>query len=169
MDSDSFDKWFAGFFDGEGSIAKGKFIRTLLVAQSLNPKRPVKQLFDKIKQQYGGIIYINIIQNGKYLDQVIWKITKREKVKEVIRRILPFIILRRKDLKEVLSFYDACQRQRRYVDENLLYSNKSCCKVGGEMGCAGSTVWRMRKMKRNYYRKSNPINGKKHQLKEIKG
>jgi len=109
MNTDSFDKWFAGFFDGEGCIGKFKHTRSLRVSQSLNPERPVKKLFDKIKEQYGGMVRLNIAKEKRHLNQLEWTVYKRDKVREIIRRILPFSILRKRDLEKVLSFYDACQ------------------------------------------------------------
>lgn len=76
MITNGFDKWFAGFFDGEGTIEKRMSCRGLSVSQSLNPERPVKQLFKKIKKQYGG--YINTVKTKeKYRNQLQWRIIKK--------------------------------------------------------------------------------------------
>ena len=43
--SNKFDIWFAGFFDGEGSIHKAKYSRGLQIGQALNSERPVKKFY----------------------------------------------------------------------------------------------------------------------------
>ena len=153
--SKDFDAWFAGFFDGEGSIDKSKFCRSLKIAQALTPDRNTVETFHKIKEMYrGNLTYYQPNYIGS-LRQIEWRITKREDVKRVINIILPFIKLREKDLRLVLDFYKTCATQRKYMDINILYSNKSYKKIGKDLGCSATTICRMRQEKRNYFMERN--------------
>lgn len=90
------------------------------IGQSLNSKRPIKKLFNKIKQEYGGNLFIENRRSLNHLDFLKWNLTKRELVERAIARILSYIVVRKIDLNMVLEFYKTHSRQKIYVDNTML-------------------------------------------------
>jgi len=147
----AFHAWFAGFFDGEGTIGKRKTGAELKIAQALKSERNVMETFIMIQKTYGGKLTYPKTYSINHSQCILWRLGKRVEIKKLINNILPFIKLRKKDLKGVLDFYRNRPTREVFVNTNILYSDKSQKQISLELGCSQKTVCKMLKKGRKYY------------------
>lgn len=143
-----FDKWFAGFFDGEGCIHKDHNRRGLSIVQTIQPHRNVKKLFNKIKKYYGG--NVSFYLRSPNLNIVQWRVLKSFLVTKTIKRILKYTIIRKFDLKNCLKYLKN-NPTITYVNKRILFSKQPLMTIAKKLGCSYCAVWYMRKEKRNFY------------------
>jgi len=148
-----FHAWFAGFFDGEGTIDNNKkYSKSLKIVQAIKPNRSVRMIFYKIQKTYGGSLFYVQPKNPKHYLAICWRLGRRAKIEKLIANVIPFIKFRKKDLEAILGSYQEAITQRKFVENHILYSNQSLKQIGQQAGCSATTICRMRKQKRNYFR-----------------
>jgi len=111
-------------FDGEGTIWYLKKSSICLeIRQGLNPNRPVRNLFNKIKRHYGSTLFVTRKKGTNRLHTMGWRIIKKEDVIYVINKILPYVELRKKDLENVLAHFKNTKTQNIRVIIKVLPPN----------------------------------------------
>ena len=99
--------WFVGIIEGEGSInahinSKSGYLCTELTVSSTD-----EDLIDRLHSIYPGKSeYVKEYKNH-YKTQWIWSVTKREDIRTVVNKILPYMMNRRANkMKEVIEMFN---------------------------------------------------------------
>ena len=110
----------AGIFDGEGSlyayIAGGSDRTSLVFGVSIGQKNDV--LLYWLKERFGGGVY----RSKSYIPR--WVVTTN-KAAEFLRIIRPYLVVRGKDVDEILQIYENRLMKDRSILERLLRERKS--------------------------------------------
>ena len=95
--------WFAGFWEGEGSLFRVKSRNyTMSVCQAIREDRTTEECFKIIQKKLGGYLHFYKHQNERYLVRYDWFLYERLKIKAVLYKILPYLLIRKKDVLNAL-------------------------------------------------------------------
>lgn len=104
--------WFVGIIEGEGSInahinKKSGYLCTELTVSSTD-----EDLIDRLHSIYPGKSkYVKEYKNH-YKTQWIWSLTKREDIRTVVGKILPYMMNRRASkMREVIDIFNQYEKQ----------------------------------------------------------
>jgi len=102
--------WFAGFFDGEGCFSIEYYINKkgekrprrvdLFIGQSGDKGL---KICEEIRSVLGGKIRINSRKEGSWNPCYIWHISNREGVIKIAEAILPYLKVKKEEVKEKLK------------------------------------------------------------------
>ncbi len=106
MNDNDFFIWFCGFFDGEGCFNKtGKYIG-LDVVQTLRKNREVLKTFKRIKKLFGGTLLVVRSKKENTNHSIRWKLKNRILVSLMLKKMIPFLCIRRLDAIVADKFID---------------------------------------------------------------
>ena len=108
----------AGLIDGEGYIG---IIRTKPNSDDKSPRIEPKiqvtmcdrKALDYLKEVFGGTLILRASNKKKWKDRYIWTLTNKEKLREVGKKLLPFLKTKKEQIVLLLSFLDDCPSKRR--------------------------------------------------------
>ena len=104
MEDKIFNSWVAAFWEGEGSLCRRRHVGyCLTICQSINNRRSIKPIMEKIQRTFGG--HISIRNMKEYKPRVEWVLTRREDVIRFIETIYPYCYIRKTDLKDCLEYF----------------------------------------------------------------
>lgn len=155
MYNKKFDIWFAGFWEGEGTIRVRKMNKGLgseiTVSQGIHPKRNVLETFEKIKKTYGGTLSRTQHNYKNAYELITWGIYNNDGVLRMIDILLPYANIRKNQL---LDMKNKIIKERKwiktYIPDKLLFSDTSCRELGKMLDIHMSTVSHHRSAKNNY-------------------
>ena len=107
MNYKEFIIWFAGFWEGEGSIyihpkQNSFFIEVCQSITGKNRAKTVKRCFLEIKKHLGGHVY----EYSNPCKLLRWRCYKIECTKKICKDILPYLRIRKKEIKSMLAGID---------------------------------------------------------------
>ena len=99
--------WFAGFWEGEGSVymhpkQNSFFIEVCQSIDKKNRVETVKNCFSMIKKNLGGHVY----EYSNPCRLLRWRCYKKEFTRKVCNDILPYLKLRKEEIKNMLALID---------------------------------------------------------------
>ena len=99
--------WFVGIIEGEGSISAHINSKSGYLCTELTVSSTDEDLIDRLHSIYPGKSeYVKEYKNH-YKTQWIWSLTKREDIRTVINKILPYMMNRRANkMKEVIEMFN---------------------------------------------------------------
>jgi hypothetical protein len=149
MSSKEFLIWFCGFFDGEGHVPRKRNNAFLDIAQALNPDRPVKYLFNRIKKEFGGSLYIIKSKNPKHLDTIRWRMKRVHDIIDLLKKMVPYLTIRQPDALGLIEYLQLNRRRKVYVSSDDY--NKPYRTIAKKYGCSANAITHMKKGRRNYF------------------
>lgn len=93
--------YVAGFFDGDGCISSSK---NNILAISITQAKKGYSTLEFIKKHFGGCIYKHSDATEKTQEQFSWKINGGENINKFIKKILPYTLLKKRELELGLEF-----------------------------------------------------------------
>lgn len=108
------DKYFAGFFDGEGCVGIYKIGRKIryrnpyyqLVVSITNTNLVILKIF---KEKFGGYIVTLKKRKENHTQAYLWKIASIQ-AKDFLNKILPYSLLKSPQIKYALVFQDCLRK-----------------------------------------------------------
>lgn len=93
MTDEMFDAWFAGYYEGEGSITlakrkNGTYLRLSIGSTDLD-------VLERVQERFGGGITRQRRENPRHKPFFRWQLTRTEEVRVIAERILPLLGSRR--------------------------------------------------------------------------
>jgi len=150
MEDKIFNSWIAAFWEGEGSLCKIKehVGYRVMICQSIDPKRSVMPIMNKIQKKFGGHISIRKIKN--YKPRAEWVLTRRDDVIHFIKTIYPYCHIRKIDLENCLIYFKTHPRlDKRDVKidikkiKNMLNDGKTYVQIAEIIGIlTPSAIWK---------------------------
>ena len=165
MGDNNFNIWIAGFWEGEGSIFQQKHRNYIItISQSINSKRTVERLMEKIQKIYGGYIIRVNFKNKNYKSQLQWRLYKREDVIRFINIIYPYCQIRKQNLKDALTYFEnnPSLKIKKIIDlekvKELFNIGKTREQIGKIFNVASSTIYKRYSNKSyRYYKKKSSL------------
>lgn len=96
--------WFAGFWEGEGSVYRPPkqnsfFIEVCQSIDGKNKIKTVRECFLMIKENLGGHVY----EYSNPCKILRWRCYKKEYTRRVCSDILPYLKIRKDEIKNILA------------------------------------------------------------------
>ena len=107
MNIDTIHAYFAGFFDGEGCVS---FANDETPTPRITIVNTVREPLDMAKELFGGNICFRSNEshpNHKFC--YIWNIGSRSDIERFLLAILPYVCIKRPQVKLVLAYLNACR------------------------------------------------------------
>lgn len=107
-----YNSWLAGFWEGEGCLSrfKGHTGYRVTICQSITDNRRVHFCMKKIQEKFGGRLYRT--NSEEYKDKYTWFLHQREDLIYFLKKIYPYCIFRKKQIKDVFEYYENHPRLR---------------------------------------------------------
>ena len=105
---ENIDRYTALYFDGEGYIGTRENKRSNPPTISLRTSIGCTDLpiLIKLKQEYGGEIYVRKKQKEHHKDQWVWRIRDRDTLKKFLSQILPYSTIKKSQIELGLKFLE---------------------------------------------------------------
>lgn len=112
MEQEMKDAYFAGLFDGEGCVRinrrqRGKYIEHI---QFYTLSQKDGRIIDWIVRNYGGFVHYG--KSSEYRKPVFTWIVTNKKGREIMKRILPFLIYKKDQVEKTLQFNSLTNRKK---------------------------------------------------------
>ncbi len=113
--------YFAGFFDGEGSI--GFYTNNGYKDAIATLGNTAKRLLNTMKQQYGGAVYVlgGESRPEHHQDMFQWQLNRKDLLESFTLKVLPYLQIKREEALKVLEFI----RSKRMIQSDLIGDYKS--------------------------------------------
>lgn len=150
--NNEFYVWFAGFFDGEGCICfSHPYSLQVRMAQAIKDDRQnIPSIFLNIQKHFGGKLSYIIPENPKHSKQILWSLSKRDKIEKMIHCISPYIKIRKELFQRAKNFYDNESSQKVFIVEDLK-SKFDYKDIAKKYNCSHQTLYKLRKQGRQYF------------------
>lgn len=145
MDGD-FWAWFAGFWEGEGSLSVSSAYTRMCISQ-VDPKP-----LDLIRSVVGGKLRCRIRTDGFHRKPIWeWAIHDRRKVSGIIERMAPFLRFRREKVLEKIGIIKTLEEKRprpwSQEEEDFIKANwmkMTDERIGKKLGRSKFAIWKRR-------------------------
>jgi hypothetical protein len=154
MKSDKFFfAWVAAFLEGEGTFRKYSGGGQISISQGIDKKRTVVSTMKLLKLYFGGHLYYRKRDNLNYKQIIQWTLVKRKNVIYFLECILPYCLLRKKEIYSLLNYLIADDFKKPnillYLPKVRMYLNKgyNYRKISKKLNykISASTICRLKK------------------------